>query len=58
MAFVMMFLTDFKAFLLTQVVLEETEGDELGNKSAGEEQVEQIERSLAMVGHLGFSETL
>jgi hypothetical protein len=29
-----------KAFLLIRVVLEETEGDELGNKSAGEEQVE------------------
>jgi hypothetical protein len=42
MAFVTMFLTDFKAFLLTWVVLEETEGDKLGNKSAGEEQVERI----------------
>jgi hypothetical protein len=40
MAFVMMFLTDLKAFLLRWVVLEETEGDELGNESAGEEQVE------------------
>jgi hypothetical protein len=51
MAFVMMFLTDFKASLLTWVVLEETEGDEPGNESAGEEQVERIEQSLAMVGY-------
>jgi hypothetical protein len=40
MAFLTTFLTDFKAFLLMQAVLEETEGDELGNESAGEEQVE------------------
>jgi hypothetical protein len=30
----------FQVLLLTQVVLEETEGDKLENKSAGEEQVE------------------
>jgi hypothetical protein len=35
--------------LLRWVVLEETEGDELGNESAGEEQVEWIEQLLAMV---------
>jgi len=29
--------------------LEETEGDELGNESAGEEQVEQIKQLLTMV---------
>jgi hypothetical protein len=51
MAFVMTFLTDFKAFLLMQAVLEETQGDQLGNESAGEEQVEQIEQLLAMVGY-------
>jgi hypothetical protein len=51
MAFVMTFLTDFKAFLLTWAILEETEGEELGNESAGEEQVERIEQSLAMVGY-------
>jgi hypothetical protein len=48
MAFVTTFLTDFKAFLLTWAVLEETEGDELGNESAGEEQVERIEQSLTV----------
>jgi hypothetical protein len=34
-----------------QAVLEETEGDELGNDSAGEEQVEQIKLLLTMVGY-------
>ena len=48
MAFVMTFLIDFKAFLLMQAVLEETEGDKLGSESAGEEQ---IEWSLTMVGY-------